>query len=183
MLGPEIEENDCKAAVIVRVLNGLKSVGASFRSHLAQCMWKLGYFSCDVNPDMWMKAEYRPEDKLVYYSYILCYVDNILCIHHDTNDVLNKLNQYMPLKLRSVGSLNFYLSKNLTCMQLNNGIWAWFMSPLKYVKSVRICKGNIAKHLIKCYQLPKRAENTFESGYCPEQDVSSVLGLDEASYH
>ena len=41
-----------------------------------------------------MKAQYRPEDKLQYYSYILCYANDILCIH-DPDDVLNKLNGYM----------------------------------------------------------------------------------------
>ena len=39
-----------------------------------------------------------PEDKLEYYSYILCYVDDILCIHNDQDNVLNKLNGYVPLK-------------------------------------------------------------------------------------
>ena len=58
--------------------------------------------SCDADPNLWMKAEYRPEDKLEYYSYILCYVDDILCIHHDPDDVLNKLNGYMPLQPSSV---------------------------------------------------------------------------------
>ena len=34
--------------------------------HLKQCMQKLGYQSCDTDPDLWMKAEYRLNDKLVY---------------------------------------------------------------------------------------------------------------------
>ena len=55
-------------------------------------MQELGYQSCNADPDLWMKAEYRPEDELKYYSYILCYVDDILCIHHDLKDVLNKLS-------------------------------------------------------------------------------------------
>ena len=42
--------------------------------------------------------EYRPEDKLEYYPYILCFVDKQLCINHDPDDVFDKLNGYMPLK-------------------------------------------------------------------------------------
>ena len=44
------------------------------------------------------------------------------------------------------------------CMQLHNGIWAWLMSPSKYVqKAVRICAEYVAKHLSKGYHLLRRA--------------------------
>ena len=143
-------------------------------------MWELAYHFCDVDPDLWMKAEYRPEDKLEHYSYILCYVDEILCIHHDLDDVINKLNGYVSLKLGSGGSPNKYLDTKLKCMQLHNGIWAWSMSLSKYVQeAVRICKECIAKHLSKGYKLPKRAENPFESGDCHKLDVFLVLGPDK----
>ena len=67
-------------------------------------MQELGYHSCDADPDLWMKAEYRLEEKLQYYSYALCYVDDILCIHHNSGDALNKLIRYMLLKPGSFGS-------------------------------------------------------------------------------
>ena len=108
-------------------------------------MQELGYCSC-------MKAQYRPDDKLAYYSYILCYVDDILCIHHDPDDVLNKLNGYVMLKPGSFGSPDMYLGTKLKCMLLHNGIWAWSMSPSKYVQeAVRICKEFVARHLSKEY--------------------------------
>ena len=119
---PEFGDDAGKLAIIVRALYGLKGAGASFRAHLAQCMWELGYSSCHADPDLWMKAQFRPEDKLEYYSYILCYVDDILCIHHDQDDVLNKLNVYVPLKPGSVESPDMYLGTKLKCMQLHNGI-------------------------------------------------------------
>ena len=71
-----------------------------------------------------MKAEYRPEDKLQYYLYILCYVDDIVCIHHNPDDVLNRLNGYMPLKPGLVQSPDMYLGTKLKNMQLQNSIWA-----------------------------------------------------------
>ena len=80
-----------------------------------------------------MKAQYWPEDKLEYCSYMLCNVDDILCIHHDPDDVLNKLNGYMLLKPGSVGSPDMYLGTKLKCMQIHNGIWAWSMSLSKYI--------------------------------------------------
>ena len=58
------------------------------------------------------------------------------------------------------------------------------MSPSKYVQeAVGICKEYIAKHLSKGCKLPKRAENPFESGYCPKLDMSPILGPNEVSYY
>ena len=64
-----------------------------------------------------MKPETTPEDKLEYYSYILCNADDILCIHLDPDDVLNMLNHDVPFKPSSVGSLNVYLGTKLKQMQ------------------------------------------------------------------
>jgi hypothetical protein len=38
ILGPEFGEDAGKKALIVRALYGLKSAGAAFRNHLAECM-------------------------------------------------------------------------------------------------------------------------------------------------
>ena len=80
----EFGDNADKSA---RALHSLKSAGASFRAHLVQNMCELGYKSCDSDPEPWMKPEFRPEDKLEYHLYILCYVDDILCIHHEPDDI------------------------------------------------------------------------------------------------
>jgi hypothetical protein len=43
MLGPELgDDTGRKRALIVRALHGLKSAGADFRNHLAECMKHLG---------------------------------------------------------------------------------------------------------------------------------------------
>ena len=184
VLGPEFGDDGGKSAIIVRAIYGLKSADASFREHHAQYMQKLGYQSCDADLDLWMKAEYRPEDKLEDYSYILCYVEYILCIDHDPDTALKKLNRYVSLKHVSVGSTDMYFGTKTKHMQLHNGIWAWSMSPSEYVQeAVRICKEHIAKHMTKHYKLPKRTGNPSQSGYCPELDVSLVLESDEISYY
>ena len=71
-------------------------------------MQELGYKSCDIDPVPWMKPEYKSEVKLEYNSHILCYVDAILCIHHDPDDVLTKLNYYVPVKPNSVSWSDVY---------------------------------------------------------------------------
>ena len=53
--------------------------------HIFQNLCRNWDISNDAGPDLWMKAE--------YYSYILCYMDDKLCIHQDPDGVLNKLDE------------------------------------------------------------------------------------------
>jgi hypothetical protein len=117
VLGPEFGIDASKSAIIVPALYGLKSAGAVFCAHLASFMCQMGYTSCKADPDLWYKAETRSADNFRYYAYILCYVDDILCIHHDPMSVLNFINGYMPLKLSSVGNPDIYLSAKLLMTQ------------------------------------------------------------------
>ncbi len=89
ILGPEFGLDSGKSAVIVHgALYRLKSAGAAFRAHLACFMRQMGCTSCKAHPDLWLKAVTRPEDNVRYYAYILCYVGDILCIHHDPMSVM-----------------------------------------------------------------------------------------------
>ena len=54
VLGWEFGDNAGKNAIIVRVLYGLKSVGASFKG---QCMQESRYGSFNADPDLLLKPE------------------------------------------------------------------------------------------------------------------------------
>jgi hypothetical protein len=73
----------------------------------------MGYSSCMADPNLWLKAMTRPEDNMRYYTYILCYVDDILCIYHDPMSVMNDINGYLPLTPSFVGDPNIYLGAKL----------------------------------------------------------------------
>ena len=79
-LGPELRKDTKKTEVIVKALSGLKSAGVSFRSRFARCIEFMGYQSCKSDSDLWLKSELRSEDGIKFYSYILCYVDDMLCM-------------------------------------------------------------------------------------------------------
>jgi hypothetical protein len=113
VLGSEFGIDAIKSAIIVYTLYGLKSAGAAFRAHLASFMHQMGYTSCKADPDLWYKAETRPADSFRYYAYILCNVDDILCVHHDP-----------PLKPSSIGDPDIYLSAKLKLTQLDLGLLA-----------------------------------------------------------
>ena len=56
VVGPELGDDAGKLAILVRALYGFKSVGASFRAYLAQCMQEWRHQSCDADPNLWMKS-------------------------------------------------------------------------------------------------------------------------------
>ena len=97
--------------------------------------------------------------------------------------VLGKLNQYFTLKPSSVGNPSMYLSAKLKLTQMSNGVWAWGMSPLKYIKEA---VSNCEKHLQSNYDgrhvLPTQAADPFVMGYEPELDETPALDPDRASY-
>ena len=85
-------------------------------------MDSLGNESCKADPDLWLKAEIRKEDGGQYYSYLLCYVDDTLCIHHNADAMLDWLHKSFPLKLR-FDKPDIYLDAKLCKNILHNEVW------------------------------------------------------------
>jgi hypothetical protein len=56
VLGPEFGDDAGNRALIVRSLYGLKSTGASFRNHLAECTKRLGWNPCRADRELWMNT-------------------------------------------------------------------------------------------------------------------------------
>ena len=88
ILGKKFGADEGKRALIVRSLYGLRSSGAAFRNHLADCMKHLGFKPCLADSDLWMKPKVRPDDGVEYYARVLLYVDDALVVHHDGESVL-----------------------------------------------------------------------------------------------
>jgi hypothetical protein len=66
VLVPEFGDDAGERALIVRAMYGLKSAGAAFRNHLAECMKHLVWHPCRSDRDLWMEAETRPDDGVLY---------------------------------------------------------------------------------------------------------------------
>jgi len=183
ILGPEFGPDSGKKALVVRALYGLKSAGAAFRNHLADCMDFLGYQSCLADPDLWLKAEINPANNHKYYAYILLYVDDVLCIHHDGEKTINIIDRYFKMKDGSIGDPDMYLGAKLRKTRLPNGVEAWATSPSKYVNEA---VKNVESYLMKEYDgrtLKKRAGAPFIPGYKPELDLSPELDSTKSQYY
>jgi hypothetical protein len=82
-----------------------------------------------------MKAETRTDDGVLYWAYILIYVDDILYVHHDPGYPLEKRDEYFKMKEGSIQVATFYFGAELKKNVLPNGAVAWGMSSSKYVQS------------------------------------------------
>jgi nitric oxide synthase oxygenase domain/subunit len=131
VLGPEFGEDAGKRALIVRALYDLKSAGAAFRNHLVSCMDHLGWNPCLAGRDLWMKEEKRPDDGVKYWAYILIYVDDIVCVHHDPGTSLAQIDKYFKMKPGSIMEPTFYLGAKLKKTVMPNGMVAWGMISSK----------------------------------------------------
>ena len=122
VLGKEFGADQGQKAIMVRAIYGLKSSGAVFHAHLADCMRNNGYTPCRGENDLWMKPEIEPDGD-EYYSYILCYVDDVLVVHHDAMTNLMKIEKYFKLKPSSIGDPDIYLGAMLKYTRAANGVW------------------------------------------------------------
>ena len=107
VLGLEFGSDAGKRAIIVRALYGLKSAGASFRNHRADCMRHLRWMPCEADRDVLMKAETRPSDGHTYFAYALLYVDDIFLVHHYAMVALISIDKYFNMKEGSMGDPDF----------------------------------------------------------------------------
>jgi hypothetical protein len=182
-LGPEFGSDAGKKAVIVRALYGLKSAGASFRNHLADCMRHLGWESCMADPDVWIKPEVRPDDGYRYYAYCLLYVDDILVVHHDGVRALNEIDHFFRTKPGSIRDPEFYLGAKLKMTMLPNGVRSWGLSSSKYIQSAVRNVKEFHDVNFPTRRWPKRTSGPFPLNYAPELDVSPLLDATMASFY
>jgi hypothetical protein len=181
VLGPEFGDDAGKRGLILRALYGLKSAGVAFRNHLAECMHHLGWHPCRADRDLWMKAETRPDDGVSYWAYMLIYVDDILCVHHNPGSPL--LDEYFKMKEGSIQVPTFYLGAKLKKTVLPNGVVAWGMISIKYVQSA---VQNVKEYLAALpgdQMLVKKASGPVAGGYKPELGESTELDPTRANFY
>ena len=61
-------------------------------------------------------------------------MDDSLAILHDAMTELDRMDKFFIMKKGSIGYPDIYLGAKLRHIQLDNGVFAWGMSPVKYVR-------------------------------------------------
>ena len=111
-----------------------------------------------------------------YYEYILCYVDDILCISHDAKRPMDEIGRNLKFKNNEIVEPEFYLGAALKKKKLN-GRDVWTMTSQDYLRNaIKTVEGHLSK---KGKKLPARATTPMSSGYYPETDSSPELGVDD----
>jgi hypothetical protein len=170
-----------KRVVIIKALYGLKTSGTTWRAHFAETLHGMGYTSSLADPDVWFKAECKP-DGFEYYSYVLVYVDDILVIAHKPEDVMRILAKTFRLK-DGYASPTRYLGATIKRWWLPGDEEAthWGHSAVKYIKQAII---NVEMELTReGKSLQGRFSTPMSPGYHPELDYTPFLNDAAATYY
>ena len=172
--GPEFGSERGTPMIIKKALYGLKSSGAAFQVHLAETLHDIGFKSSKADPDVWLRPAINPTGEH-YYEYILCNVDDILAISHDSASVLKAVQVNFRFKDDKIAPPETYLGVQLGQMEIKENV-RWYMSSENYVRAVIT---NIEEKLSKLGQkLPNKCKTPLSSGYRLELDVMQELKAD-----
>ena len=132
--GPEFGSDCGKPYIISRALYGLKSSGASFRACLAEHLEnKLGYKSTVADPDVWRRPAVKSDGEK-YYEYVLCYVDDVMCISADPAHTMKQIQEKFDFKNNTWSDLDIYLGARIQKKVLE-GTKLWTMTSYDYLKA------------------------------------------------
>ena len=187
--GPEWGETKEKPVLIVRALYGLKSSGQEWRTHFAQMLESMGFKSSYADPDAWFKAGVKPNGE-EYFSYLLVYVDDLLCIDCNPRQYMDQIEKSFKIKEGSIEQPRVYLGAICQMNQSRtDGVECWGMSTEQYCKeAVKNVKKQLKeygyeynKKLSDPAYLPRQPFSNMN--YRPQLDVTEACNDEEYSYY
>ena len=93
------------------------------------------FSSCLADPDVWMRPAEK-SDGTTYYEYVLLYVDDVLVISENAEEILREeIGKYFELKEESIGHPSLYLGGHVHQVKLDNGVNAWSFSSSQYIRT------------------------------------------------
>ena len=180
--GKEFGDKCGRLVVIVRALYWLKSSGAAFRAKLSQELREMGYTQSLADSDVYLKPKSR-SDGSSYYEYVLCYVDNILCISQDQSLFMESMKKIFTFK-NGYSQPNTFLGSEIHKYEIyENGQMyrSWGLGSKEYI----LRKVDEVEKRAAVYEmhLPNRAVAPMRSNYSPELDLTSKLNDDGVSWY
>ena len=179
--GSEWRDKQGRVVVIVRALYGLRSSALQWQRHLADNLrYDLGYTPSLADNNVWMKRCYKGNGDS-YYSYILCFVDDLLCVHQNPDPILTTLKSFYKMK-HDPGVPKMYLGSDISTFTHEDGT-CYTMGSDSYVReAVRVVKQRMSEDGVK-FKTKKTPQSPFTClKYRPELDVSEECNPEQASY-
>ena len=117
----------------------------------------------------------------LFTTHMSAYVDDLLCMSHESSLDIDQINHYFKMKGNSCGVPKVYLGGQINAITLSNNVHAWSFTSSKYVQDAL---ENIQSHICTDYnmKLPTRVSTPCTSGYRPELDISRELTDSRAVY-
>lgn len=122
-----------------------------------------------------------------YYSYLVVYVDDILCVHKDPDEMLRIINRDYTLK-EPPSSPDMYLSADFSKCEIfdeemNTIINSWSMAADSHIKkALEVVQTRMNRDNVR-FKSKKIAESPFTSqDYRPEMDTSELCNEDRDTY-
>ena len=182
IVGPELfgKQYSGQYAVIVRALYGLKSAGAAWHAHLSKyIIEELGYKSSIADPDVYRKPCTMTNGKK-YYSYLVIYVDDVLCFHEHPKKIMDQIGGTFRLK-NGVEPPKMYLGTDIRNWEVQGesgvGKSCWAIGSCTYVKeAVRIAEKHMKDNNL-IYSSSRRSGRSTpfnDSSYRPELDTTDL---------
>ena len=121
-----------------------------------------------------------------YYSYLVVYVDDVLCIHKSPSTVLNIINKDYMLK-EPQECPTMYLGADISKYYVEgetNGIQCWTMSANSHVKkALEVVQNRMRECSVMFRHSNKTAENPFSSqSYKPELDITELCNEEQVQF-
>ena len=166
--------------IVVRALYGLRSSGAAFRALLAEVLHDTGYVPTNADPDVYLRPAVK-SNGFKYYEYVLCYVDDVLCISDNPMTTMLGIQKKFKLKDDKIEPPEMYLGAGLSMMMNETNHECWAMSSDSYCKAA---VANVEEALKKeGLRLPSKCTTPLANGYRPEVDTTSELKPDGLQYY
>ena len=178
--GPEFGSEKGKTMIVVRALYGLKSSGAAFRAFLAEKLHDIGFKPSLADPDVWMRPAMK-SNGFKYWELILCYVDDLLCIHENPTIALTQIQEDFKLKDDKMEEPDTYLGGELSKIANTDGQMCWSMSADKYCMA--LVKNIEAVLRKKGLRLQSKCVTPLTNGYKPELDSTGELKADGLQWY
>ena len=142
------------------------------------------FVSSKADPDVWMRPNKKPNGD-EYWEYVLVYVDDILCVSHDPQSIMDYLASKYTLKPGSVKEPDTYLGATIKKFYIQGSDdpakVRWSMSSDEYVKRAL---AEVERELQAVGErLKTKAATPLSAGYRPEIDVTPELDPKRANYY
>ena len=112
--------------IVEMALYGLNYSNAAFCAHLEETLNDNGFLSTKADSDVWYPHAVKPNG-FEYYEYILCYVDDKMCISHEPGISIRRIQAAFKFKGNNMEQPEIYLGDQVRNMVVDRSE-GWYMS-------------------------------------------------------